>query len=74
MRPGQEIFHCLRVGFRWRSRLFRIRRRFRWVFWCDRNMPVALLSSGVALLLGTIIAAARAVGKAAECNSGRVEG
>lgn len=43
----QTIFHCLRVAFRWRSRLFLMRCRLRRVFGLDvRAMLVALLSLG----------------------------
>jgi hypothetical protein len=43
---GHEIFHPFRVGFRCRSRLFRIRRRFRRVFELELAMPPSLLSMG----------------------------
>jgi hypothetical protein len=40
-----EIRHPLRVRFKWRSRLFRIRRRFRMVLRLDWDMfPLLLLS------------------------------
>src|SRR5262245_62017932 len=43
----QEIFHSLRLFFRCRAHLFRIRRRFRMVFRLDLAIAVSLLSSVV---------------------------